>query len=430
MADPIKISALPAASAALLAHILAASNPDTDVTERLTVAQIAAILPSLNNPGAEVDVASAATVDLTPFPDTIRYRVTGATGITAFTMGNNHMALVRFAAGPTVTHHATTLILPTGANITAAAGDVAWLMSDDVGNVRVIAWFRASGAALIGAGTNLVDAAINAEQDVASAATTNLAAASTTAFRYRVTGTTGITAFTLGNNKMALLRFAGILTLTHNATTLILPTGANIVTEADDTALITTDGSGNVRVIGYWRKSGAPLAYGQVEEWIGADKFVPALTNGAQAGIRNLATNGVPLFYLAFDTATQEIAWLDWTPRKRYNGGTIRFVPYWTGNGGTAAQTMEFELAGRFYRDDDALDAAPGTAQASADAFIANDDLHVGPISAAITLAGTYAVGCLIKLRLVRDVANDTYAADAQLIGVKLVYTEDKGNDA
>lgn len=431
MADPIKITDLPAAVAALLTHILPASDPDTDQTVKLTLAQIAAILPSTGSPGAEQDVASAGTVDLTPYSNTTRFRVTGATGITAFTMGVNKMALVRFAAGPTVTHHAMTLILPTGANIVAAAGDVAWLTSDGSGNVRVIAWFRASGEALIGSSGNLVGQAINAEQDVASAGTVDLVGASATAFRYRITGTTTVTALTLGNNKWALLRFAGILTLTHHATTLILPTGGNIVTEADDTALITTDGSGNVRVVAYWRKSGAPLNYGQVEEWIDAADFIPAITNGAQATIRNLTSNNIPVFALAFDTATQEIAWLRWVPRKRYNGGTIRFQPFWTGNGGTAAQTVEFELSGRFIRNDDGMDAALGTAQPSQDEFIVNNDLHIGPLSAAITLNGTYAAGaCLTMLRLVRDVATDTYSVDAEFLGMKLVYTEDKGNDA
>lgn len=97
-----------------------------------------------------------------------------------------------------------------------------------------------------------------AVQTVASAATLNLAG--TPAFRYLVTGTTTITAITVGNNKQAVLRFGGALTLTHNATSLILPTGANIVTAAGDIAEIETDGSGNVRVFDYQRASGQPLA--------------------------------------------------------------------------------------------------------------------------------------------------------------------------
>lgn len=431
MADPIKISELPSAAAAILGHILAASNPVSEATEGVTIAQIVALLPSLVTIGAEVDVASAGTVNLTGSPDTFRFRITGATGITAIALGANKMALLRFAAGPLVTHNATTLILPTGADITAAAGDHAWIVSDASSNIRVIAWFRANGTALVGASSNLVDQAINAEVDAASAGTTNLSAASTTAFRFRITGTTGITAITLGNNKWALIRFAGILTLTHNATTLILPTGANIVTEADDTALIATDGSGNVRVIAYWRKSGAPLNYGQVEEWIDAAQFLPALTNGAQASIRNLATNSIPLFVLAFDPTTTEYAWLRWTPRKRYNGGSIQFVAHWTGNGGVAAQTARLIFGGRFYRDDDALDQAMGGWVSCDDAFIANNDLHITPISGAMTPSGTYVAGATqILFRIERDVAVDTYAADLEFLGVKIIYTANKGNDA
>lgn len=101
------------------------------------------------------------------------------------------------------------------------------------------------------------DVTPGAWQDVASASTVNLSASA--AFRYRITGTTTITALTLGNDKMAVLRFAGALTLTHNATSLILPTGANITTAADDTAWITSDASGNISVISYHRATGRPL---------------------------------------------------------------------------------------------------------------------------------------------------------------------------
>lgn len=146
MADPVKISELPAAIAALLTHIVPVSNPDSDVTERIEISQILSLLPSLVSPGAEQDIASAATVNLAAHPDKIRFRVTGATGILAFAMSPNTMAIIRFAAGPVITHNATTLDLPTSANITAVAGDYAWLMSDGTGNVKVLAWFRKDGA--------------------------------------------------------------------------------------------------------------------------------------------------------------------------------------------------------------------------------------------------------------------------------------------
>ena len=96
--------------------------------------------------------------------------------------------------------------------------------------------------------------------DIASAATTSIGAA--TGEFVHVTGTTTITSF--GTNTTAGIRrvvlFTGALTLTHNATSLILPTGANITTEADDVAFVVSLGSNNWRVLGYLRKSGLPLS--------------------------------------------------------------------------------------------------------------------------------------------------------------------------
>lgn len=91
--------------------------------------------------------------------------------------------------------------------------------------------------------------------DVASAATTDLGA--TNAANLRITGTTTITAFgTAASGTRRQLRFAGVLTLTHNATSLILPGAANIVTAANDTALAISLGSGNWVVVDYQRASG------------------------------------------------------------------------------------------------------------------------------------------------------------------------------
>jgi hypothetical protein len=50
---------------------------------------------------------------------------------------------------------------------------------------------------------------------------------------------------------LRILEFEGALTLTHNATSLILPGGANITTAAGDTALIVSEGAGNWRCVNY-----------------------------------------------------------------------------------------------------------------------------------------------------------------------------------
>lgn len=84
------------------------------------------------------------------------------------------------------------------------------------------------------------------EATIASAATVNLGSIANP--RVLITGTTTITSFGTTANIVRRLRFAGALTLTHNATSLILPGGANITTGAGDVAQVESDGSGNWRL--------------------------------------------------------------------------------------------------------------------------------------------------------------------------------------
>jgi len=95
--------------------------------------------------------------------------------------------------------------------------------------------------------------------DVASASTVSLGEGG----YFNITGTTTITDIDFATDKAgrkAWVKFAGALTLTHNASTLILPTGANIATAAGDTACFVSEGSDIVRCVAYQRASGQPLA--------------------------------------------------------------------------------------------------------------------------------------------------------------------------
>lgn len=96
---------------------------------------------------------------------------------------------------------------------------------------------------------------------IASAATVNIgAAASNTVI---VSGTTTITAFdSIAAGAIRRVRFSGILTLTHNGTSLILPAATNITTAAGDVATMESLGSGNWRCIDYARADGTALVGG------------------------------------------------------------------------------------------------------------------------------------------------------------------------
>lgn len=98
---------------------------------------------------------------------------------------------------------------------------------------------------------------------IASAGTTNIGGQAEAYLT--VTGTTTITSFgTIRAGTMRFLRFSGALILTHNATSLILPTGANIVTAAGDTAVFVSEGSGNWKCLSYQRATGAALSQGSI----------------------------------------------------------------------------------------------------------------------------------------------------------------------
>ena len=73
-----------------------------------------------------------------------------------------------------------------------------------------------------------------------------------------ISGTTTITSLgTIAAGIERVLIFSGILVLTHNATSLILPTGANITTVAGDAFTFRSEGSGNWRCVA--RSASTPL---------------------------------------------------------------------------------------------------------------------------------------------------------------------------
>jgi hypothetical protein len=94
---------------------------------------------------------------------------------------------------------------------------------------------------------------------IASASTTDLGTKA--AGFLTISGTTTITSFgTLSAGMSKTVLFSGVLTLTHNATSLILPGAENITTAAGDVAIFRSLGSGNWRCVAYQKASGAPIS--------------------------------------------------------------------------------------------------------------------------------------------------------------------------
>lgn len=99
------------------------------------------------------------------------------------------------------------------------------------------------------------------DDTLVSATTTDLG---TVPGRYVViTSTNAITGFgTIKAGTIKYVKFDDVLTLTHNATSLILPGAANITTAAGDTAIVVSEGSGNWRCLAYQRAAASPYASG------------------------------------------------------------------------------------------------------------------------------------------------------------------------
>lgn len=102
------------------------------------------------------------------------------------------------------------------------------------------------------------------------------------------TGTVAITAFgSVPSGQLRYVRFnvtGGTLTITHNATSLIIPGGANVTVADKDRVLVEGLGSGNVRLWDYTRGDGTPLIPPDRLRSNGTDRLIADSNGALQAG--------------------------------------------------------------------------------------------------------------------------------------------------
>jgi len=124
-----------------------------------SISQAVALAGGLTMTARQIDEAKGANVAAVAGTTTIWVtdgnfiHVTGAETITSF--GTAAQAgierTVVFDGACVLTHNATSLILPTAANITCAAGDVAIVRAETTANARVTNFYRKDGTALVSA---------------------------------------------------------------------------------------------------------------------------------------------------------------------------------------------------------------------------------------------------------------------------------------
>jgi hypothetical protein len=166
--------------------------------------------------------------------------------------------------------------------------------------------------------------------------------------------------------------------------------------------------------------------------WMPVAAMRPTVSNGCAAITDVETTSGRPdMQVLDFDTGGDEHAQFAVFFPKCWDEGTVTFRAVWTTTS-TDTDGVSWALQGVAVGDGDTIDAAYGTAVVVDDVGQSTaEDLYLSPESTNITIAGTPAADQLCFFRVFRDVsdANDTQEEDARLIGIRILFTTDAGND-
>ncbi len=180
-----------------------------------------------------------------------------------------------------------------------------------------------------------------------------------------------------------------------------------------------------------WRAS--YLAGGQGKHMIPvlASSMRPQTTNGAALTVIEMSTNKQMVASFDFDASTQEYAQFSLPMPASWDEGSVYFEAVWAHPATTTNFGVAFSLQAIAYSNDDAIDAAWGSAVTVTDTGGTTSDLYISPLSAAVTVAGTPQAGDTVYFRASREVgdAGDTVAVDAKLLAIRLYVTTNAPND-
>lgn len=230
--------------------------------------------------------------------------------------------------------------------------------------------------------------------------------------------------------------------------TVVAGSATNVATLSNNAFSITTSGAltagtielGNASDTTLSRAAAGALAVegtrvmmaGRHTIWIPALAMHSTATSGAAAALVEYTTNDENIFHWDFDASADEHVQFQVAFPKSWNESTISFQVWWTSTGAVTTG-VAWGLQGYAFSDSDAIDVAWGTpVVVTDDALGTANDVYVTGESAAVTIGGTPAADDVVIFRLFRDVsdANDDMTQDARLIGIKIFFTTDAGNDA
>ena len=172
-----------------------------------------------------------------------------------------------------------------------------------------------------------------------------------------------------------------------------------------------------------------PLLTGLHSIYIPASAMYPNTSFGCSALTQVELSNGPEIKVLDFATASDEFCQFTISFPKSWNEGTLTYEVYWMG-GNTDTGDVVWQLKGVCFDDSDPVDTtfgSPANTTAKAHSGTTNDINR--SVSASACTVKNATTDSITFFQLNRDISADSYNADARLLGMKIFYTIDAGND-
>ena len=138
------------------------------------------------------------------------------------------------------------------------------------------------------------------------------------------------------------------------------------------------------------------------------------------------ATNKNNFIYWNFtDGGTETVQWIVDFPADWNSSANVVFTPIWTyedqaGVGGT----VHWDISGKLFANDDALDTALAAIGDSTDTLITTGDMHIAPDTVGAAISSVSSGGNTAIIKVARSSADDTLSGTAQLMGVRIKYAK------
>ena len=173
-----------------------------------------------------------------------------------------------------------------------------------------------------------------------------------------------------------------------------------------------------------------PLLQGKHTIWVPSSAMTPTTTAGCSDLTLVEMTAGRPeLQVLDFAADADDHAQFTVAFPKSWDEGTVTFQPFWTVTG-TNTGDVEWNLTGISMANSAVINTTYPSASVSAGVAHSgtSNDMNVGAVCNGLTITNA-AVDTVTYFKLSNDTSSSTQTGVARLIGIKLFYTSNAGND-